>query len=221
MGLTAKASGADRIPIPEGVYMAVCYAVYDLGTHHNPRFNKDAHKCMICWEIPDERISIERDGVQMDLPRAVSQRYTVSLHEKASLRHDLEAWRGRSFSEEELAGFDLKNILGKTCQVQIIHNIGQDGKVWENVAAVMALPKGVKKLKSENELRFFSFEDDLDDIPDDVPEWIAKLMKQSSEYQAMEQAAGLSGQAVDQGADDRPPYNEDLIPEDEDDDIPF
>ena len=59
MSLWAKETGGAVIePIPAGTYTAVCYAVVDLGTHTNPVFNKDAHKVLIQWEVPDVLIDL-------------------------------------------------------------------------------------------------------------------------------------------------------------------
>ncbi|MHA1379626.1 MAG: hypothetical protein ACTSRG_14730 [Candidatus Helarchaeota archaeon] len=46
----------------------------------------------------------------------------MSLHAKATMRKFLESWRGKKFTKEELEGFDLQKILGKPCQLQIIHS---------------------------------------------------------------------------------------------------
>ena len=71
MGLTASDKGGqDFDPINEGMHHAICYAVYDLGKQYNEKYSKSEHKCVIIWELPDERIEI--NGV--DLPRAKSRR---------------------------------------------------------------------------------------------------------------------------------------------------
>ena len=178
MGLLAKEPDNERILISEGVHLAVCVGVWDLGTQYNKTFEKEIHQLLIMWEIPDERITIDNK----DLPLAISKRYTLSLNEKANLRKDLEAWRGKAFPAETLKeGFDLKKILGKTCQIQIIHN-ENNGKTFANIAGIMALPKGTKSLEPENPLRFYSMEDSKE-IPEDTPDWIKDIIKQSKEFQ--------------------------------------
>lgn len=177
MGLTAKKPKGEDFPIlPEGVKVAICFGLFDIGTQYNERWDKETRQVIIVWEIPEERITINEE----DLPRAISQKYTLSLHEKAQLRKHLEAWRGKAFTEQELNGFDMKNILGKGCQLQIIHNKKND-KTYANIAAIMALPKGMTQPKPENPLKYFSFEDQQD-IPENTPKWIADLIKQSKEY---------------------------------------
>jgi len=208
MGLMAKTTGSnDFDPIKQGVHYGVCFAIYDLGTTFNDRFGKSAHKIIMMWEVQDERMEIKGD----DLPRAISKQYTLSLHEKANLRRDLEIIRGQPFTESELEGFDLKNVLGHTCQLQILHT-KKDGKTYANVASVMGLAPGTSPLKPENPLKWFSLEEDAD-IPDSVPEWVAKLIQESDEWkgsQAKEHGEVPPAEEVDMG-DDEP---EDL-------DLPF
>ena len=213
MGLIAKKTGSDIKPVEEGVCIAICYALYDLGTHHDDRWNKSSHKVLVCWEIPDQRMHIERDGKQVDLPRAISQKYTLSLHDKASLRKDLEAWRSKQFTPEELKGFDLRAILGKACQIQVVHKKVED-RVYANIAAVMGLPKGMKPPVAENPLTFFSFEDS-GEPPENTPEWIVELISDSEESKALARLA--NGEA-----DEMPPENGEQWGDPEDNDpIPF
>ena len=183
MGLMAKSGGGSFDPVSAGVHNAVCYMVMDLGTHLDETFGKRHHSCLIGWEIPGERIIIEKDGVKKDLPRAISKKYTLSLNEKANLRKDLQTWRGRVFTEQELEGFDIKNLLGKSCMIQVIHTKKGD-KTYANISAIMPLIKGTAPLTAENPLKFYSIEDNRDTLPADTPQWIIDIIKTSDEWQS-------------------------------------
>ena len=97
----------------------------------------------------------------------------------------MESWRGRRFTAEELKGFDLKNVLGKPCQIQVINESSKDGtRTYAKVGAIMALPKGTTAPALENPLMFFSFEDsDRPEIPETLPEWVRGLIQESEEWQ--------------------------------------
>jgi hypothetical protein len=182
MSLTAKDPGGTSYePIPEGVFQAVCYGIYDLGTQYNEKWNKTAHRVLITWETPENRIELEKDGKTVNLPRAISKEYTLSLHQKAQLKKDLENWRGRTFTKEELAGFDLQNILKANCMIQIIHT-KKDDKTYANVSAIMPLMKQIAKLKPENPVKFFSFEDANPMIPADTPQWVIDKIQDAKEW---------------------------------------
>ena len=135
MAIVAKA-GANYKPAPAGTHAAVCCDVVDLGELKVEYQGKAKvqHKIKIVWQIDELR----DDGA----PHRVSKRYTLSLHEKAGLRKDLEGWRGRPFNEEELKGFDVEVLLAKTALLNVIHK-ESNGSTFANVTGIMRLPKGM------------------------------------------------------------------------------
>ena len=136
MGLTATDSGGGSFEkIPEGTHIARCVQVVDLGTQYSTYYEKSSHKVMIGWEIP----AVHHEYQGEVKPALIWNRYTVSLHENSNLRKDLEAWRGRQFTDAELAGFDVETVAGVECMLSVIHDPG--GK-YVNVGSVMAMPKG-------------------------------------------------------------------------------
>jgi hypothetical protein len=97
---------------------------------------KKQHKVNIVWQIEELRDD--------NKPFQVRKRYTLSLHEKAGLRKDLESWRGKPFTEAELEAFDLEVLIGVGCLLSIIHapRIG-GGEPYANIAAIMKLTKSI------------------------------------------------------------------------------
>lgn len=140
MGLVARDSGGTFTPAPEGGHSAVCVDVVDLGivTTEWKGKAKQVHKCRIVYEIGEAMESGHRF--------TVSRQFTVSLSEKANLRAFLEAWRGKAFTKEELAGFDLEVLLGAPAVIQVQHK-EREGKTYANITSVMKLMKGVAKLE--------------------------------------------------------------------------
>ena len=137
MPILAKDNRREFNPAPEGLHQAVCIDVIDLGLVKSQWGEK--HQVEIRWQL-------ETLDDQTGLPFMVLRRYTLSLNEKAKLRHHLEAWRGRKFTSAELEGFDLEKLLGVNCQIQIVHDIADDGRTWANVSAVVPLGKGMVKI---------------------------------------------------------------------------
>src|SRR5690348_1271904 len=140
-------SNRDFVPAPPGTHIAVCCDVVDLGVLEVTYAGeaKRQHKVTLVWQI-EETMADNR-------PFLVRKRYTLSLHQKAALRKDLEAWRGRPFSTEELQGFDLEVLIGKGCMLSVIHNPGSNGGTFANVAAIMKLPKGAPALQVRDYVR--------------------------------------------------------------------
>ena len=182
MGLVASDNGGgDFDTTPEGVYHAVCFGVVDLGHQHNKKYDNWGRKILIEWELPTERIDIKEDDRVVSKPRAISRRFGLSLGTKSHLRPFLESWRGKKFSFDELVGFDLKNLIGVNCMLQVLHN-DYEGKTYANVQTVMPLAKGVEKLVSENPTVFYSMDDDGLNYPSGLPDWIKKIIMESREY---------------------------------------
>lgn len=174
MGLTATdKGGADFEITPEGQYIGRCFKMIDMGTQTTTgQFGvKDQHKVMVSWEL------LDGPKMQDGRPFSVSQRYTVSLHEKSKLRADLESWRGRKFSVVELEGFDLGTVLGAYCMIQVVHD--ETGK-YANPQTIMAFkgekpkpinPNVVFDIDNPDMEIFNSFSDNMKLKITNTPEW--------------------------------------------------
>jgi len=139
--IATAGEGKNYTPAPEGTHQAVCVDVIYIGLKPNP-FKDGAmhHKIDVAWQIDELR----DDGKRY----VVYKRYTLSLNDKATLRHDLESWRGRPFTDAELKGFDVEVLIGVNCLVNIQHKPSNKDahKVFANVVSVMPLIKGMAKI---------------------------------------------------------------------------
>jgi hypothetical protein len=132
----------DFVPAPEGLHPAACVDVIDRGQQQTPWGEK--HQIALVWEL----------AILMDdgRPFTVRKSYTASLHEKSNLHRDLKAWRGRAFTPQEMAGFDIENVLHKPCQLLVQH-AEKDGIIYANVAAVMRAGPGQRLAPSGHYVR--------------------------------------------------------------------
>lgn len=154
-----------------GNWPATCIRIIDLGTQEREYQGKTSYRrqSLIIWEIAGQADSEGR-------PLTISKAYTASLGEKANLRKDLESWRGRPFTSEELGGFNVKNILGKPCLLNLIEVQGQKGaKVV--IAAISSLPKGMPAPAAPvNEQYIYSLDDHdplvWDKLSSGIQNWI-------------------------------------------------
>ena len=182
--ISASTGGSSIAPLEAGTYPAICYGLVDIGWQYNEAYKKSSPKLIIMWEIPGETITI--DGEEKS--RVISQTYTVSLNEKATLRKDLTSWRGKDFTDEELKAFDIRSILNVPCLLNIIHK-ESNGRTYANISGIMKLPKGVKVPRGTMEPVVFDLDtSDLDEIKD-LPEWIQKKIQESDTYK--DRVAGI------------------------------
>lgn len=177
---TDNGGGGTFEQAPVGAHVARCIKLIDIGTHHGEYEGVPnvRHQIIIGWELPGETI---QTGDYAGQPFTVSEFYTLSLHEKGKLRPMLESWRGRPFTETELKGFDLQNLLGKPCMVQV----GRSKKDRAKVQAVMSLPKGMNAPDQVNPSVYFDLSKFDQAKFDALSDGIKGLIQKSDEWAAL------------------------------------
>jgi hypothetical protein len=181
MGRYAKQPEATFEHAPPGTHLGICTSVIDLGTQHDEYQGKPItrNRVLIQWEIQD---AVRENGE----PFVIGKFYTNSLSEKANLRRDLESWRGKAFSAQELNSFDLAKILGAPCLLTVVESAEKS-----EVAAVIQVQKGVAvPAEPRSALRSF-FLDDWEQLAFDLlPAGLQKIIERSDEYRAMRASTG-------------------------------
>lgn len=211
MHLPKPNDGGDFTPPPAGVWPAICYRFIDLGTQQSS-YNgqtKQQHKVLLSWEITDPEARMD-DGQ----PFTISQRYTWSMSEKATLRKTLESWRGQPFVETDFGpgGFDTRNLILAPCMLSIMQ-VQKDGKTYANISSVTRLPKQMSAGELVNPTVYFSLEEFDADVLGKLSDTLQATIKSSPEYQAL-------GRPKDDGYH-APPPSDPGDPGPDDSDIPF
>jgi hypothetical protein len=217
MALIAKEGEGSFTPVPPGMHLARCYRVVDLGTQKSEYLGTIKHlpKVMLQFEVHGEDEAGKPIVTAKNEPMTISKNFTLSLAEKATLRKDLQTWRGREFTAEELRGFELKNVLGAWAMISVIKTTGNNGKEYTNIAAIMQVPPQVKKVglpEGHNKLGIFSieepdmeifgtFSDGLKTKIESSPEWQART---GERYAKDQNASANSGSGFDDMDDDIP-----------------
>ena len=187
MGLTVSASGGGNfVQVPAGMHLAMCYRIIDLGTQKTEYMgqSKLSPKVMFQFEVHTENEDGEPVLTQDGKPLSISKQYTLSLSDKSILRRDLQSWRGREFTQEELSAFELENVLGQWCMVNVVHSSKND-KTYANVDSIVPVPASIKKnglpegvnkpvlfsIRSADMNVFETFSDFIKDKIKSSPEW--------------------------------------------------
>lgn len=197
----AKDTGGSFEPVPSGTHAARAISVISLGTQpsNNPQF-PPRFKVMIGWELPDELLEVNGEKK----PMMISKEYTLSLQEKANLRHDLESWRGKPFTADELAGFAVETLLGVPCLLTVIHKTKPDGKTYANISSVSKLPKSMTCAEQVLPTVHYEINQGEDDVFDALPEWIQKKIAKCAEWDG--------GPGPSHDSSERPASDDDEIP---------
>jgi hypothetical protein len=188
MAIIAKETKSDFEAVPTGMQQAVCAMVCDIGTHKGEYQGKpnERHQVIIIWELAEKK----KEGEWAGEPFYLTKFYTLSLGKDANLRKDLESWRGKPFTAEELQGFDMEQLIGANCLLNII-----EANEKAKISAISPLVKGMPKIKQ---------------TMTQEPEWIdSKFRSKSLERTGGKPAAGAQGAAVGSAL---PPQAEDDLP---------
>lgn len=222
MAILATTNSTPREQVPAGNYIARCYQMIQIGTVNEVinGENKQLNKVRIGWEFPnDQKIFNEEKGLQ---PIVFSEEYTLSLHEKSSLRKMLASWRGKDFSQDEAKSFDITKLIGVACMVNIIHKPTKSDptKMYAKIGSVSSVPKGMTVIPQINETFVLSYDDFDFDKFNTLPDFIKDKMRSSLEYAAM--TTPTSAQIVAAHPDGMPAPKRDEIGNPEPiDDLPF
>jgi len=207
MSLVAKDAESSFVPVPPGMHLARCYRVVDLGTQ-TMEFageKKQLYKVMLVFEVHGEDENGQPLVTQKGEPMTISKNFTKTLAEKSTLRKDLQSWRGREFTAEELRGFHLKKVLGTWAMIQVIKTVGANGKEYTNISSIAQVPHKIKTAGlpegynepalftiDEPDLRLYeTFSSNLRARIESSPEWKAMRERQPTQKSTGGGGAGL------------------------------
>lgn len=168
--------GGDFKRAPAGSHIAVCNLVADCGLQPgSQQYPSPKRKLYVRFEIPAERVEYEKDGKQVEGPLTIGSFYTASMNEKATLRKHLEGWRGKKFSDDEAAAFDVSVLLGKACMLSVVES-ESGGKTYSNIADIGSMPKGVPAPQAENPLLYFDSGSGINEL-ESLPKWLREKIE--------------------------------------------
>lgn len=202
--------------VSEGPHVAICDMVIDLGMQDGTFGLK--HQIYIRFEVPGERIKYtDESGVEREGPKCIGKRYGFTLGEKATLRKDLESWRGKAFLDSELMDdqgnpiYDVSKVVGKPCQIGVIKN----DKGTSKIATIMGVPKGFPIPVPENELIVYDADNQAN--LSKLPKWMQEALGETQDTLPAAKQADSYGHVNQQVPAHTTAPGGDFI----DDDIPF
>ena len=206
MAINATNEGGSSFqPIEAGTYSARCYGMIHIGTVTENILGKEKtlNKVLIKWELPTELKEFKAG--EGEKPYSLTKEFTLSLHEKATLRKFLESWRGKNFTEDEAKSFDVTKLLGVPCMLSVIHKTGGNGKTYAEIASVSQVVKGMTvppQVNAKEELNYDNFDFNLFASQ---AEFIRKKIEASVEYKNLVNSLESEPQ-VETGINDDLPF---------------
>lgn len=181
--IASNNSGTSYEPIASGSYAARCYSMIHIGMVEETILGvtKKLNKVRISWELPTElKVFKEENGEQ---PHVISKEFTLSLHEKATLRNFLKNWRGKDFTDIEAISFDIEKLVGAPCLLNITHKPSKDGtKIYAEIGSISTMPKGMICPPQINESFIWTYDNfDINKF-NTMPEYLKNKMINSDEF---------------------------------------
>ena len=216
MSLTlSETERVERKPIEAGNHRAVLYSVVELGTHKNiyderEKWRRMARFTFECSDLIDDFEVVENGKTtKVEKPLVISTEQTLSLGEKSNLRKLLEGWRGQAFTSAELKQFNLKNLLGKSALINVIHKTSKQGRTYAAITNISKLPKGMKAGKPFNEPIYYEIEEGEGGAFSHLPEWLQEKIRASKEFaeaKPAKAAVTADDDDIDETDPDRVPF---------------
>lgn len=151
-----RLSGESALPprkasIPRGTHAAVLVGCAELGTQDTgfPDKNgkpKFSNKVRLIWQVPafpvtftDRRTNSERTEPAIATMNCTASMGTEKM--RSNLRKVYEAMMGVTVEAD--GEYELGDMVGRGCLLQISHRESDNGSVWESVENVVSLPDGM------------------------------------------------------------------------------
>jgi len=180
-----------------GSYPTRLYTVIHIGRVPLERQGetKMIDKVRLTFEFPTEtKVFKEEKGEQ---PYVLSCEFTLSMHEKASLRKFLEGWQGKRMSDMEAINTDIEEWIGREGLANVVHSEGKNGNTYANIQSISPLPKGLVCPPAVNPPFVLNYaeqwsQEKFDGLPDFIKEKIRQSDQYIAKYSNKNEAAGPS-----------------------------
>jgi hypothetical protein len=178
--LPPKAKAFD--PVPAGNHVARLYKITYVGTVWTEwkGEKKQTPQISITFELCNEtKVFKEGEGAR---PLSISTGFiTYSMGKKAKLRAFIEGMIGTVLDEEEAGNFNLEQLLGESCLLNVVHN-ESNGNLYANIKGLSPLIKGMTAPEIHNKPLTQDVNTMSQEAIDELPDFIKDKMKSSEEY---------------------------------------
>jgi len=155
---------------PQDTFSSICYGYWAIGIQKTEykAVERFVNQVVLGFELNTRIREGELEGKRHRLYKRIT--FTMGKAKNgnpSTLRKMIVSWEGKEFDTEDQAlDYDLDNILGKPCQITVIHGKRLDGGTKAEIDDVRKLGPGMEAITAE-----------FDTSP---PEWVVKLMNESS-----------------------------------------
>jgi hypothetical protein len=184
-GIYAGGQQREREVIPQGTYVATCYSVIEIGTVASmfEGEEKRMKKVRVTFELP--ALMRVFDPIKGEQPMVISNDYTLSMADNANLRKFISGMIGREIIGKEAYDFDIRNLIGMSCLLNVVHKQVGD-KTYANIHAASPLIMGMvapAQINPSQCLMFFNFDFD---VYNKLPKFLQEKIAATPEWNALQ-----------------------------------
>lgn len=167
---------------PSGNQIARLYSIVHIGINDEEISGetKQIDKVRFTFELPNELRSF-KEG-EAEKPLAMSQEYTFSMYKNSHLRALVHGILGVQLNDAEADAFDVDELLGLACMINIIHTTSKKGNVYANIASAAPLPKGMEAPAPINENFVFDVDSFTEEQFLSLPKFLQDKVASSYNY---------------------------------------
>lgn len=171
--------------LPAKNLVARCYSVVDIGTQKEEwkGETKLQRKIVLTFEFPNNlNVFKEERGPE---PFALSQTYTFSMGMKSNLRFDIESILGRTFDEKEANAFEITEMIGQPCMINVYHKVkgvAPNEKTFANIKSFSPVPDGLTVPPQINKSMAYHISEGENGTFKILPKWLQEKIRASQEF---------------------------------------
>jgi hypothetical protein len=143
---------------------------------------KKQYKIWLDFELVD-KTHVFKEGEEPK-PFVVGSKLTFSMGSKANLRKIVEGIIGVTLLDHEAEAFDIEQLLGKACLVNI-KNTTKGDKTYTNIETTTPLMEGMVAKEAFNPITKLSFGEWNQGLFDSLPNFLKDIIQASPEYDRM------------------------------------
>lgn len=169
--------------IPPGNYLGRVYSVIHIGVVDGEWQGKPTQndKIRIGFELPLET-KVFKEGEEPK-PLVISREFNLTMGTKSTLRPIVEGIIGAKLTDPEAFSFDMNDLIGYSCMVNVIHESFQ-GNEFAKIMNTAPVPKGMDVPEAVNETFVLDYNENWSqDKFDNLPNFIKEKMVSSKNYQ--------------------------------------
>lgn len=176
-----RAPTPERILAPAGTFPARVYSIIYMGTVKGEYKGTptSSYRVRLSWELPTKTRKFKED--EPAKPFSVSKELTLSMGSKSNLRPIVEGMLGVSFTDDDAKSFDIDELLGKDCLINLTHKESPNGK-YVAINSTSQLPEGMTCPAAVNPAKILSYEKFDKDYFLTLPKFIKEKMEKTPEF---------------------------------------